>query len=159
MKKVIAILVVMILSLVIIRANAQGKGHGHGKGHHKHEWKEERKRSHHRDHDHHVEYRTERIYHYPAYSHYHSRDCGHAIVVHRYERPRYVYYRDYNLYFDHHRNVFISWSGRTWSVSASVPTHLHRVNLGAAAYHEVDYYEDDFVQYLEYGKPMYRCSL
>jgi hypothetical protein len=76
-------------------------------------------------------------------------------VVHHYERPRYIYYRDYDVYYDCHRSVYISYSGRNWTVSASLPVVLHRVDIHHATRVEVDYYEDDFVTYLDRGRPMY----
>lgn len=181
MKRAIAILFVLGLTLIIIRANAQGRGrgNGHGHGNNKHEWKDDRRHSEHyerdnrysydrrgrhqdnhshrRDHHGHDHYHggQRRVHRLPAYAHNHSRHCGHTVVVRRYTAPRYVYYRDHDVYFDHHRNVFISYSGRGWTITTGVPAHLHHINLRTAVCHEVEYYDDDFVTYLDHGRPMY----
>lgn len=76
-------------------------------------------------------------------------------MTHRHSRPRYVYYRDYNVYHDLHHNVYISYSGRNWSVSASLPVVLHRVDARRAVRMEVDYFDDDFTAYLERDRPTY----
>jgi hypothetical protein len=90
-----------------------------------------------------------------VYHHQHSRHCGHRVVVHHYERPRYVYYRDYDVYYDCHRQVYISYSGRNWSISASLPVVMHHVDVHHAVRVGVDYYDDDFATYLDRGRPMY----
>lgn len=74
---------------------------------------------------------------------------------HHHSRPRYVYYRDYNVYHDLHRDVYISYSGRHWSVSASLPVVLHHVEARRAVRMEVDYHADDFPGYLERNRPTY----
>jgi hypothetical protein len=169
MKRVIAILVVVALTFIIIRVNAQGRGHGHSKHKDKHEWKhhpnESSTHSHSdrysydgkRTHDHRVVTRdahTHTVRHYPVYSHHHSRHCNHHVIV-RHQRPRYVYYDEHDLYYDHQRNVYISYTGRGWNISTSIPVHLHHVNLRSAVAHEVNYYDDNFITYLDTGRPMY----
>jgi hypothetical protein len=75
--------------------------------------------------------------------------------VKHYDRPRYVYYADYNVYFDFHRQVYITLSGRNWMISSSIPVPMQRVDIRRASYREVQYYDDDFVAYLGHGRPMY----
>lgn len=71
-------------------------------------------------------------------------------------RPRYVYFRDYDVYHDMHRNVYISWSGRNWTVSTSIPVALRHVDVHRTVRMEVDYDYDDFDAYLKRGRPSYR---
>jgi hypothetical protein len=78
------------------------------------------------------------------------------VVVHHHTRPRYIYYRDYDVYYDTDRSVYITWSGRNWSLSTSLPVVLHRVDVRRAVRMEVDYYDDNFAAYLEAGRPVYR---
>ncbi|MDZ7648173.1 MAG: hypothetical protein U5K54_13870 [Cytophagales bacterium] len=56
------------------------------------------------------DHRTRRItYNY----HRHNRPVWAPVYGYRYN-TRYIYYRDYNLYYDCHRNVFVVWTGRNW---------------------------------------------
>lgn len=115
-------------------------------------------------HDSHVRHQAPRretrrvvVHHaHPVYTHFHSSSCvHHRTVVRRVERPRYIYYDDYNTYYDLSRNVYVTWSGRGWTISSALPAHLHHVDLRRAVVHEVNYYDDDFVVYLENGRPVY----
>jgi hypothetical protein len=175
MRRLITVLIAaaMTMALLILKANAQGNGNGLGNN--KHEWKDNRGHAHqvkkdgHRYHDYDRRERRNHpggneeywygghrhVYHRPVITHYHTRSCGHAIAVRHYERPRYVYYRDYNVYYDHSRNIYISYADRRWFVSATIPVHLQRVDLRAADYDEVNYFEDDFLAYLEVRQPVY----
>lgn len=86
---------------------------------------------------------------------------------HRYNRPvwapvygyryntRYIYYRDYNLYYDCHRNVFVVWTGGNWVVTSHVPDFMYQVNFSNARMQGVDYWEDDFDYYLRNKRPGY----
>jgi hypothetical protein len=87
--------------------------------------------------------------------HYHDRYCGHRPVVvhHHYKRPRYIYYRDYDVYYDFQRNAYISFTGRNWMVTAAVPMTMRHVNVRTVRSYEVDYYNDDIPHYLERGRP------
>lgn len=160
-KATILTLSLIFASVWFVDAFAQGKGHGHG--HHK---KEGRHNHHRKDyHDGH----GRKVYHYdrghsnhrlvrvvrPVNVHQHYHDCGHRVVVHHYDRPRYVYYSDYDVYYDYQRSMYISYSGHHWSVSASLPVCLHRVDLRRAHRVEVEYFDDDFVSYLDHGRPMF----
>jgi hypothetical protein len=92
-----------------------------------------------------------------AHVHHHNRYCDHRdVVVHRYAaRPRYVYYRDYNVYYDCQKSVYISLSGRTWTVTSSIPIGMRQVNVRDVRRYEVDYYNDDFTTYLQRSRPVY----
>jgi hypothetical protein len=84
----------------------------------------------------------------------HDRYCGHnAVVVHRYVRPRYIYYRDYDVYYDCHRSVYISYSGRSWTMSAALPVLMRNVNIRTASRFEVDYWDDNLPVYLDRRRP------
>lgn len=141
--------------------NAQGKGHHDGKDrrddrygrhggdqHGKGDWQ-------HDQHEHRYDKRE--------HKHKHCRSHTHAVhhhapvvIKHYHERPRYMYYRDYDVYYDSHRDVYITWSGRNWIVSASLPVVLRRVDRRRAVRMEVDYVRDDFPSYLQTHKPSYR---
>lgn len=126
--------------------------------HDNHNWKEDRNhdRGNHYGHNrdrHHDHHRPVVVRH----AHVHDRYCHRRpVVVHRhYSRPRYVYYRDYDVYYDYTRNVYFSYSGRSWSMSTGVPIGMRNVNLRAVKRYEVDYYDDDFGNYLDNGRPAY----
>lgn len=76
-------------------------------------------------------------------------------VVHHYHagRPRYVYFRDYDVYYDCQRNTYISYSGRGWTVTRVAPFAMRNVNIRSARSYEVDYYDDDFPSYLQRRRP------
>ncbi|HET9487555.1 MAG TPA: hypothetical protein VFO54_08975, partial [Chryseosolibacter sp.] len=165
----------LMIALMIIsmagNVNAQGRGHhkahdrkgagNHGNHHSKHEWKGD---SHHNrgyahphdrsyayHHDHRPQVRTVVYHHHDSYCHHEP-----VVVTHYHERPRYVYYRDYDVYYDMRREVYISYSGRNWTVSASLPVALHHVDVHRAVRLEVDYQHDDFPVYLQRSRPSYR---
>jgi hypothetical protein len=155
---------VIAMAIISTAANVKAQGRGHHKGHEKrhqhqdHHWKGDKDREH--KHDHHYHNREHRHDHYERRKvhhvvHHHHRYCDHAPVVivrHDPPRPRYIYYRDYDVYYDMHREVYVSYSGRNWRVSARLPVVLRRVDMRLAVRMDVDYYEDDFVAYLERGR-------
>ena len=73
------------------------------------------------------------------------------VVVYRQQAPRYVYYRDYNVYYDYTRNAYISYSGRNWVVTTTAPIGMRYANRAGLSCSNVDYYNDDFPQYLDRG--------
>lgn len=87
--------------------------------------------------------------------HYHDRYCGHRPVVvhHHYKKPRYIYFRDYDVYYDSHRSVYISYTGRSWTTTRAIPADMRYVNVRTTRSYEVDYYDDDFPSYLERRRP------
>ena len=150
--------------------NHPGKGHdrydhpGKGRGHDKRD-----------DRDHDRDYRGGRDRDY-SYRDHHSRDDYHkhdyrkryvTYNHHRHGPPswapaygyryntRYIYYRDYNVYYDCHRNVFLTWSGRHWVITARVPDVICHVDFRRTAIVGVDYWDDDFDFYLERRRPAF----
>jgi hypothetical protein len=122
-----------------------GRDNGNHYGHRKAEnrWDYDRN---HRDHD----WERRNVKHY---YHTHDRYCGHAVVVHNYVRPRYIYYRDYDVYYDCNRSVYISYSDRSWTVSAALPFAMRHINVRSANRFEVDYWDDNLPVYLERRRP------
>jgi hypothetical protein len=57
-------------------------------------------------------------------------------------KTRYVYFKDYPVYYDNDRGVYISLSGSNWSVSAKLPSILAGVDLVAAAKIDLDFSGD-----------------
>ncbi len=166
-------LLMTALFIISMSSNVKAQGRGHHKGHPRnHEGNDEKKhnnnyRQHDEDdhdddddddhHDRHYSANRRPQGHH-VYNHRHDRYCHHApVVVHHYpSRPRYIYYRDYDVYYDYHRQVYISYSGRNWGVSASLPFAMHHVDRRRAVRMEVDYDHDDFPGYLESRRPAYR---
>lgn len=153
----------MIISVgVMAQGRGRGNGHGNGNGNGNHgrgnEYKHDRgnhyghyKQKNYHD-DHHHDYR----HHAPVrkiYVHHRHRPAPTRVVY--VERPaRYVYYRDYDVYYDCHRHVYISLSGRHWTVSTSLPMIMHRVDMTRVVQYQVDdYYDDDFAGFLEAERP------
>jgi hypothetical protein len=110
-----------------------------------------RKRDNNNDHHDHDRKVVKHVYHH------HDRYCNHRpVVIHHHRvRPRYVYYRDYDVYYDSHRSVYISYSGRGWTVTSALPVGMKHVNMRTTKRVEVDYYNDDFPRYLETRRPSY----
>lgn len=140
-------LLAMAFIMISLSALAQGRGRSNGRdrGH-----TSGYQRDNHRpDHYDHRSHRDVYVHHHaPAYhrsSHHHH---------HHYRPVRYVYYRDYNVYYDCDRSVYITFSGRGWTITESVPIVMHRVDIGHAHRMDVDdYYDDDFVGYLDRNRP------
>lgn len=62
-------------------------------------------------------------------------------------RTRYVYFKDYNVYYDYRRHVYMSLAGRNWMFSTELPLAMRNVNVHHIVYAEVDYYGDDLYYY------------
>jgi hypothetical protein len=107
-----------------------------------------------RDRDHYsyrgYERRDARNNHYNTY--YRS---SRPVIVHQYQQPRYVYYRDYNVYYDCRQSVYIYRSGKQWNISSGVPMVMRHVNVRTIPRYHVNYYDDDFPRYLENNRPSY----
>ena len=58
-------------------------------------------------------------------------------------KTRYVYFKDYDVYYDHERSVYISLAGRDWQISAQLPMNLRGVDLQAAVKIDLDLDGDD----------------
>jgi hypothetical protein len=74
-------------------------------------------------------------------------------VVYHYNRPRYIYYRDYDVYYDCRNNSYISHNGRRWMVSQTPPRNYRHINWRSLRGYEVNYWDDDFPVYLERRRP------
>ncbi|RAW03241.1 hypothetical protein [Pseudochryseolinea flava] len=171
-----------VIALMIITSGnivwAQGRGNGHDRGgHHKGGERGNGRgngKSNHHDNN---RYHSER-YHHTDHNYYHHNNHHHSkkivvvhrpapvVVVHRpapvvvhhhhhhaYHEPRYVYYRDYDVYYDNTRRVYISFSGRNWSVSTEIPVRMYYADRGTIVSTNVDYYDDDFAGYLDNRRP------
>jgi hypothetical protein len=57
-------------------------------------------------------------------------------------KTRYVYFKDYPVYYDNDRGVYISLSGSNWSVSAKLPSILSGIDLVAATKIDLDFSGD-----------------
>lgn len=176
-KNVLSVGLIMLLIISGTSAWAQGRGrsNGHGNGHDKshdngrgnsrHNDDRNRHDKHTSHHAYHDNDRHDRHYndrHYNGHHHgsrrvvhvYHPAPVERRVVHHyHYERPRYVYYRDYDVYYDCHRQVYISFSGRNWSISAGLPVVMRHVNVQTVVTTNVEYYDDDFPEYLETRRP------
>jgi len=105
--------------------------------------------------DNHCYQRYDVHHRYVAYRHHrHGRPSWAPAYGYRYN-TRYIYYQDYNVYYDSHRDLFIVWTGRNWMVSTRVPDAMFRVDFGIARVSGVDYWDDDFDFYLERRRPAY----
>lgn len=95
-------------------------------------------------------YRKHVTYNYHRY----RRPVWAPVYGHRYN-TRYIYYNDYNVYYDCHRDLFLLWTGRRWVVSYTVPNVLVHVNFNRTIVTGVDYWDDDFDNYLERRRPVF----
>lgn len=86
--------------------------------------------------------------------HRHGRPIWAPKYGYRYN-TRYVYYKDYNVYYDCHRNVFIVWTGRNWGVTKRIPEYMNRIDFNRASVRGVEYWDDDFDSYLQRRRPAY----
>lgn len=157
--------VLMLYGGLMADVNAQGRGREHhgggnnGRDRHDnggHDSHHDRRRHEVHHHDHHQAH-VQHVYHHAHRDVYYRPTPPPRVVVvhHPPVRPRYIYYRDYDVYYDCNRSVYISYSGRGWTMSASVPVRLSRVDVHRASRVSVDYYEDDFPSYLDRGTPVY----
>lgn len=58
-------------------------------------------------------------------------------------KTRYVYFSEYDVYYDHDRGVYISIGGNNWQVTAKLPSILAGVDLKAAVKIDLDFSGDD----------------
>jgi hypothetical protein len=171
MKTIKKSLAVAVLALIVsgtVDVMAQGRGNGYGKnnnsgkGHHKnkhdntrwdddHHKHNDRWRDDDRNHD---RYRVVH-YHHHRNDHRVHRPVRWVSAHHHYVRPRYVYYQDYNVYYDCHRDVYIWLSNRGWVISAELPVMMARVNFATTVAVGVDYYDDDIGYYIDRRRPSY----
>ncbi len=94
-------------------------------------------------------------HHYVTYNyHRNSHPSWAPAYGYRYD-TRYIYYQDYNVYYDCHRDVFVIWTGRNWVISNRIPDVMYRVDFGRTRVSGVDYWDDDFDFYLQRRRPAY----
>jgi hypothetical protein len=58
-------------------------------------------------------------------------------------KTRYVYFKDYNVYYDNTRGIYISISGGKWVVSTKIPSSISGIDLVAAVKIDLDFDGDD----------------
>ena len=148
-RKLLGVLVGLGIVMGSGAAFAQGNGHAYGHSKHHNKKQDQHARYDHyrhgydqysnkhvsRTYDHH-----HRIYHKPP----------HWAPAHGYRtNVRYVYYRDYDVYFDCYRGVYITFTGRNWIYSHQLPAHMRRTNFNRIAFVELDFFDDDLPRYLE----------
>jgi len=79
--------------------------------------------------------------------------CGTREVVYYEEEPRvhvktrYIYYDDYDMYYDHQRQVYLYINNGSWTVSANIPYHLRRVDISQVRSYNVNYTGSDPYRY------------
>jgi hypothetical protein len=138
-----AMLTALSLLLAVTMSFSQGRGKGHDKNdRHDHpdqrghnEWRRDN-RSNHYDYR---EFHGNRGFDYPSrpwVTRYHPR-----------MKTRYVYFRDYNVYYDYRGSVYLSLVGRNWVVSAQLPVAMVRVDPYRVVYTDIDYFGDDLSAY------------
>jgi hypothetical protein len=162
-KYVLTLSMTMLLMICGTMAWSQGRGHDNGR-----RGKAQQNGHNNKHHDHDRKHRVDYSYHDRDRHHNHQPQVVHVyhrrpvvertVVVHhhherRAERPRYVYYRDYDVYYDCDRKVYITFGGRNWSVSTEVPIRMYYVDRNTVASVNVDYYNDDFTHYLDTRRP------
>lgn len=100
-------------------------------------------------------HRYDNRHRYVTYNHHrHSHPSWAPAYGYRYN-TRYIYYQDYNVYYDCHRDVFVVFNGRNWVVSTRIPDVMFRVDFGRTRVAGVDYWDDDFDFYLKRRRPAY----
>lgn len=92
---------------------------------------------------------------YVTYHHHrHSRPHWAPRYGDRYN-SRYIFYEDYNLYYDCHRDVFVLWTGHTWVTTSRVPKVMYRIDFNRTRMRGVEYWDDDLDRYLNRKRPVY----
>lgn len=151
MKTTIFLRSLSVLALVMISFGVMAQGRGRSSGRERGHTNGYQRDHHHDSHSYHAH---RDVYVHDHHHHDHAR-VYRRVVHHHYHRPvRYVYYRDYNVYYDCDRSVYISYSGRNWSISAGIPVIMRHIDVNRAVRVDVDeYYDDDFVDYLDHNRP------
>lgn len=74
---------------------------------------------------------------------------------HTHRAPRYVYYRDYDVYFDRQQRIYISYSGREWVAMKTMPRVMRGVDLNRVTIYQVDYDDGNLRGFLHVRRPAY----
>lgn len=146
-------LLVMAFMIVSFGVMAQGRGRSNGRDR-GHTNGYQRDVHHHHNHDRHNKHDSHRDV-YVHHHHDHVPTYRKVTYHHHHQRPvRYVYYRDYDVYYDCDRSVYISYSGHGWTISNAMPVVMCRVDIQRAVRVDVnDYYDDDFAGHLDRRRP------
>lgn len=138
----LVILVILMHSETVL---AQGRGNSFGREkRHEHSDRERNRynsysRNEWRDNDY-RRYDRKPVYHRPP----------HHAPAHGYRKQvRYVYYRDYDVYYDCYRGMYILFTGRNWTYTPHMPVHMYRAPYDRIAYVELEYCDDDLPRYIE----------
>lgn len=146
--KILRSTLLMAVIIFFYGSNRNAVAQGHGKKHHdkKHEQHSYHKYDNRWDFDHvHPKGRKYQDRHVHYSTRYH----------HAHRAPRYVYYRDYNVYFDRRQQIFILYSGREWVAIKTLPRVMRGVDLNRVAIYHVDYYDGNLRGYLHARRPAY----
>lgn len=136
----VAFIMISLSAMAQGRGRSNGRDRGHTSGY-------QRDNHQHNHYDKHHSHRD-------VYVHHHHASVRRPVHHHHVTPVRYVYYRDYNMYYDCHRSVYITYAGRGWTISKIIPVGLHRADIEHAHRINVnDYYDDDFVGYLDRNRP------
>lgn len=134
---------VLLATLASTDVFAQGKRKGHDKHHHFDN------RHHKRDRDWDDDRDDRYNRHHHAYHRYDRSRAPYWAPAHGHRaKTRYVYFRDYDVYYDYHRGMYVSWTGRDWVYSRYTPICVERVDLRRAVFVDIDYWDDDLIRYL-----------
>jgi hypothetical protein len=147
-------LVVLIALCVVITINSQAQGRGNGRGHgnnknHHGNGQHDRNRGHD---DHWQNYHNSPQSSWQQRNRQYDHSSWRPSHGHR-AQTRYIYYRDYNVYYDCHRRMFLSLSGRNWVMSEYMPYCMRSCDFQRVTYMDVDYYDDDLPRYMERNRP------
>lgn len=140
-------------------AQGHGKGHGnHGKQHSANHGKHGYGDNHHKNNN--VEYRNGYRYDHgghhntTVYRHYYPIPRPVSVRVTRpYERPRYVYFPDYDVYFDQHHNHYVRFDGHHWIATPQVPHCMMGANLALVTQLGFNFHHDNLIGFLEINRP------
>lgn len=142
---------VALCTVITISSQAQGRGNGRGRGNNPgHQGNSQHDQNRGRDdqwQNHHNYQQNNWQQPHHQYNQQSWSPRGH------HAQTRYIYYRDYNVYYDCHRRTFLSLSGRNWVMSQQMPDCMRRCDMQRVSYMDVDYYDDDFPRYIERNRP------
>ncbi|HEX5171274.1 MAG TPA: hypothetical protein VFW11_18990 [Cyclobacteriaceae bacterium] len=134
---------ICVMLLAVTSSFSQGKRNGRGRGDHgdRHdkEWSDNaRVREYYYGGDHYTR-SDDRYYHYNTNSWIRQH--------HPNINTRYVYFRDYNVYYDYKRHVYMTLSGRNWLLTSDIPLVMRSVEPHRIVYVNADYAGDDLFNY------------
>jgi hypothetical protein len=164
----ILMLIIVLISSASMSAEAQRRRDAQDNRNHQEENKNQNREHERDDRDNkdHGNYSYDKKWNYQGTNHhdnhYRDREVTHVyhqyshrpvVVYHQVSKPRYIYFKDYDVYYDNQRSVYITYSGRSWTVSGAAPHAMRNVNVRRVRSYEIDYHDDDFPRYLERRRP------